>query len=83
VVRAPLILLHASDLSKRRNRYGLAFLLGLEWFTNWAEVTHSGHRVYLIGTLAWGLGIYVAVMTVWTIIESHRDGEVTGYNQGS
>jgi hypothetical protein len=83
VVRAPLIVLHASDLSKRRNRYGLAFLLGLEWFTNWAEVTHPGHRVYLIGTLAWGLAVYVGAMTVWTIIESHRDAGLTRYNQDS
>ena len=72
VVRAPLIALHASDLSDRRNRIGLALLLSVDWFANWAQTTHGGHRVFNIGWQAWGVGLYVAVMTLWVLVRSHR-----------
>lgn len=62
IARITLVLLHASDLSKWRNRIGLAMLFAIEVFSNWAETEHEGYRVYLIGHLAWGLVAYTVVM---------------------
>jgi hypothetical protein len=69
--RVTLAVLHASDLSKWRNRFGLSWLFLLEFFSNWAETNHPGHRVYLVGMLAWGLTIYTIVMCGWMLWESH------------
>ena len=41
-----------------RNRVGLAWLLGLEVFCNWAETSFPGQRVFLIWNLALGLAVY-------------------------
>lgn len=72
VTRITLIVWHADDLSRWRNRVGLALLLALEVFANWAETAHPGHRVYLIGHLAWGLTGYVALMAGWLAWEAWR-----------
>ena len=78
VTRVTLALMHAADLTKTRNQAGLAWLLGLELFTNWSETAHSGHRVYLIGTLAWGIFGYVVLMTGLFLHESNaKDREKT------
>ena len=69
VARATLIVLHASRLPKARHTVGLAWLLGLETFSNWAETTYPEHRVFLIGWLAWGLAAYGVGMAVWTVVE--------------
>lgn len=37
VARVPLIVVHAAGLDRWRNRVGLAMLMGLELFCNWAE----------------------------------------------
>ena len=47
-------------------------LSGIELFSNWSEVTHPDHRVYLIGWLGWLLFGYGVVMAGWLIVESHR-----------
>ncbi|MEL6348413.1 MAG: hypothetical protein AAFV53_35230 [Myxococcota bacterium] len=70
VTRATLFIMHAADLSKLRNRVGLSWLLGLELLCFWSEVVYPGHRVFLIGNLAWGLTGYIVLMAVWFIAES-------------
>lgn len=69
VARITLVVLHASDLSKVRNRVGLSLLLGIELFSNWAETYYPGQRVFLIGWLSWGLTLYVLLMTAWFLWE--------------
>lgn len=69
VARAPLAVIHGADLDRWRNRFGLGALFGLEMFCNWAEGTFEGHRLFLIGNLAWGLLLYSIVMVIWTAIE--------------
>lgn len=72
VARATLIILHAADLSKRRNRAGLALLLGLEVMTNGIEVVYPGERVLLVGSLAWGIAAYTLLMTLAFLLEARR-----------
>jgi len=78
VVRITLAVLHASRLPKPRHAVGLAWLLGLEVFANWAETAHSGYRVFLIGGLAWGILGYILVQAVWLVWESYRPPESLG-----
>ena len=73
VARATLIIMHAADLSKWRNRMGLAWLLGLEWFMNMAETIWPGQRVLAVGGLAWGIAIYTFALTAWFLIESMQE----------
>ena len=68
VCRITLIIAHASDLSKLRNKVGLVMLLALEVFCNWAEVNHRGYRMYLIGHMAWWLTVYAALMCMWAAV---------------
>lgn len=70
VARISLIVLHAADLTRLRNRLGLAFLLGLELFSNVAETVFPGRRVFLIGYLAWGVSLYCIAMAVWLVVEA-------------
>ncbi len=79
VTRWTLWVLHAGGLCKPevgeqrwRHAAGLAMLSGIELFSNWSEVTHPDHRVYLIGWLGWLLFGYGVVMAGWLIVESHR-----------
>ncbi|MES2638611.1 MAG: hypothetical protein V4850_03995 [Myxococcota bacterium] len=72
VARITLIVLHASDLRKPKHIFGLAWLLGLEVFCNWAETAYAGHRVFLVGWLAWGLAIYGVVMAVWYAVDARK-----------
>ena len=70
--RATLILAHASRRTSWRHAVGLAMLFGIDAFSNWSEVNHAEHRVYLIGWLGWMLCAYLVVMAVWTGWESLR-----------
>ncbi len=72
VARITLIVLHAFDLKKPKHVFGLAWLLGLELFTNWAETRYAGHRVFLVGWLAWGLAAYAAVMAAWYLWDARK-----------
>lgn len=72
VARLTLILWHASDLKNERNRVGLAILLALEMFSNYAETNLPGHRVYLVGHLSWGLAAYSVLMAGWLVYENYR-----------
>ena len=65
VARAPLIVVHAAGMDRWRDRVGLAYLLALEVFCNAAETYAPGHRLFLIGDLAWGLAGYTALMIGW------------------
>jgi hypothetical protein len=76
VCRITLIAWHASDLSKLRNRVGLAWLLGLEFVANYAETYAPGYRVMLIGHLAWGITLYVVGLTIALSWEAGRGADV-------
>lgn len=71
-IRVVLILIHASDLSKWRNRIGLALLFGFEVFCNVAETYYQGHRMFLVGGLSQLLLGYVLLMTGWLIFEARQ-----------
>ncbi len=75
VARVTLVVLHGSRLDRWRHRIGLASIVGLELFSNWAETARVGERVFHIGWLSWGLCAYVAVQTLWMLAE--RRGEAT------
>lgn len=77
VARVTLIVMHAADLSKTRNRVGLALLMAIEVFSNWAETTYPGHRVFLIGWMAWGLTAYSFLMAGWLVWESRSQADET------
>ncbi len=72
VARVTLIVLHGAEASKPKHAVGLAILLGLEVFSNWAETHHPEHRVYLVGWLAWGILAYAIVMTAWYLWDGRR-----------
>lgn len=73
VARVTLWALHASALPRGRHAVGLAMLIGTEVFANWAERTHDGHRVFLIGGLSWGLAAYALVQIVWLLVEDRAE----------
>lgn len=75
VARITLIVLHAADLRRPKHAFGLAWLLGLELYSNWAETTHPEHRVFLVGWLAWGLAAYGAVMAAWYLWDARKESK--------
>jgi hypothetical protein len=70
VVRVVLIAHHAGEIDRLRNRVGLVILLALEAMTNFMEVRYVGHRVFLVGCLAWGSVLYAVTMMVLLAIDS-------------
>jgi len=70
--RVTLAMLHASDLDKSTNRIGLAFIIGMELFTNWAETNLPGHRIFLVGWLSWLMCAYIIFLCVAWIAESFQ-----------
>lgn len=70
VARTTLVVVHAGELDRARNRAGLALLFGIEVFCNWAEGAWPGHRMFLIGWLSWGLCAYTLAMTGWLLWEA-------------
>lgn len=71
ICRVTLIVLHASDLSRWRNKVGLFILLSLEVFSHWANVAfNNGYRFFLTGYLSWGLTLYTAIMIAFLLYES-------------
>lgn len=73
VARAPLWVVHAAGIDRARDRAGLAWLLALEVFCNAAETFVPGHRLFLIGTLAWGLVGYTVVMVGWMAYDARAE----------
>ena len=72
VARATLIVLHAANVKYKRHQFGLFWLLGLELFSNASETLLSGHRVFLVGSLSWGLLLYTGILTVWLLFENFK-----------
>lgn len=75
VTRITLFILHAAGLEQRRHRVGLALLLSLDLFSNWAESLYPKYRFFLIGYLAYGLFGYTLLMALWYAIGSYWDQE--------
>ncbi len=75
VGRVTLVVLHAGELHRLRNRLGLAFLFGLEAFCNFAESQWPEHRWFLIGWLAWGLVAYTVLQGVLLTLDPPGNGE--------
>jgi len=71
VARLTLVLIHAQDLSKRRNRVGLAVLMAIEIMSNYVYNAGRKHTVYT-GYLSWGLVGYVVLMTAWLVWDSYK-----------
>jgi len=75
VARVTMVVVHAGDLDKTRNRIGLVMLFSMEVFSNWAARMHGSHRMFLIGNLAWMLMVYALVMCAFVMWESAADEE--------
>jgi len=71
VSRVLLVVLHASDLGRLRNRVGLIVLLGLDAYAGWSITRHPGYWSYTLGMFSWGATAYCAGMTTWIVVESH------------
>ncbi len=81
VCRVLLVVVHASDLSRLRNRVGLIALLGLDAYAGWSLTRYPGHWSYVLGMFSWGATAYCAGMTAWVVIESHTsDGVAANAN---
>ena len=61
-MRMTAIVIHAADLSKRRNVVGLIILFGIELFCNASEHLHRGYRYPLISIMGLMLLGYAATM---------------------
>lgn len=62
-LRMTAIVIHASDLRKPRNVFGLAWLFALEIFSNWSQaIGMVGNEYFLISWLGIGLCVYSAAM---------------------
>jgi hypothetical protein len=73
VGRITLIAIHASDLDKWRNKVGLALLLLVELYCNWAQTTYPDYRVFLVGRMSWGITLYSVVMIGWLWYENRLE----------
>ena len=65
VLRLPAVLIHAADLSKKRNAVGLAMLFGIELFTNASEHIKPGNRYFLVCVMGLLMLLYSFVMIGW------------------
>lgn len=72
VVRAPLILVHAGSPERPRHALALAFLLGIDAFTNFAQQYLGGNRIFVIGWLGWLLLLYCVGMIAVLLWEDRR-----------
>jgi hypothetical protein len=68
--RITLLLVHAGRLDQPRHQVGLTLLLLMEAFSNWAESSLPGHRMFLIGWLSWLLTLYAVVQGAWLAYEA-------------
>ncbi len=72
VARITLIIFHVSDLSKLRNRVGLSYLFFLEVMSNFIQTRFDGHRLFLIGSLSWGITVYTVGLIAWLLWEQKQ-----------
>ncbi len=75
VARATLVVIHAGDLDKSRNRVGLVLLFSMEVFCNYAARMHGSNRMFLIGYLSWLMMAYALVMCAYVMWESSQAEE--------
>jgi hypothetical protein len=64
VLRLTAIVIHAADLSKRRNVVGLILLFAIECFCNASEHIKPGNRYFLISVM----GILLAIYTFYMLL---------------
>jgi hypothetical protein len=58
-LRMTAVIIHAADLSKPRNIFGLVMLFAIEIFSNWSEaIGMVGNRYFLISWMGIGLAVY-------------------------
>jgi hypothetical protein len=76
VVRAPLVAVYAGDPRRGRHALALAFLLGVDLFSNLAEQHLGGNRIFVVGWLGWSLLAFcigtIAVL-LWEDLRRGRD----------
>jgi hypothetical protein len=72
VARVPLIVVHAGHLEVRRNQVLLAVLFAIEASSNAITSIHSGHRLFLIGNLAWDLTLYSVLAIAWMWLDDRQ-----------
>ena len=77
VTRITLVMMHAADMDRLRNRVGLGLLFLVELFSNASETWGTGHRVFQIGWMAWLISLYVLVMLGWFLWESMEEAPLT------
>ena len=70
VARATLVVVHAGELDRFRNRVLLAFLFAIEFFGNLSETLYPGYRLFLIGWTAWLLAAYAVLLTCFLAREA-------------
>lgn len=78
VARAPLVVIHAANLDRTRDRACLALLFGIEVCSNAATSIAPEHRLFLIGSLAWDLVFYGLVAVGWMLVEPSPDRATEG-----
>jgi hypothetical protein len=83
-LRLTAVVIHAADLSKRRNVIGLTLLFLIELFANASEHLKPGNRYFLVGVMGVLLAIYTLMMFGSLGLEwwrSHRAGEPAEYER--
>lgn len=70
IARITLVVMHGSDMTRLRNRIGLALLFLLEVTSHVIYVALSGHQVFWTAFLSIGLSVYCLLMVVWMAVEA-------------
>lgn len=73
IARLTLVVMHASNLARLRNRVGLGLLLLLEVYSNLVFFFIETKEVFWTGWLSWGLTFYCFTMTIWLLREARRE----------
>ena len=72
VVRSTLVVMHAGDLRKARNAFGLGALFLTEAAVNAIQATIPNWRIIQIGSMGWLIMAYCMAMLVWFNVEAYR-----------
>ncbi len=78
VARMTLVMNHARGLNLLRHRVSLAFLLGLEIFSQFTLYSRPSHELFWTGWLSWGLTAYALGSLYWMWRETQSPSETTG-----
>lgn len=71
--RLTLVVVHAADLDRPRNRAGLAVLLLIEVCSTWARARWPASSSLLVGSLSWGLLAYTLGIGAWLLADARRE----------